>query len=567
MAEDKNKIKRSSGGGLFSGPADPFGAGLGRGKRPGRPKKASKPPSRTSSMPPAAKKAEPPKPAPAVDPVVESAPQAPSVPEPEQATAPAPPKPTAPRPGGIPLGGQSAPAKPELSQLPASMRLRIAKAEHEKEMVRRTQEQEPRPAVELAPADTEETPLPSDGRRITLPPVSERGTAPSRDTGQSESFDLLGDDEDFGAPGGLMDLVQDEPSEHMAPEEPEFPESPGRVVASLEIHDALRAHSHSDRSSLEEVDASAWADPQTDHDALFDISARARNEEDVLDPPSDVMTDLGDLPRGGPVVVRKGKGADFKRVSPRPMVEDSGVWKPEPITPAAPEPSSPRQSAAWWEKKEPAAPASEPLSQRIAPLPEPAPAAPKRPAPPSFVGKTRQEREATQRRKVAMFGGIGALLVLALVGVIVWMSQTPGSETPVHTPAKVAPSAGDLPPPTTAPLSTTPPPIEPLPDPIPEPDPLPEALPEPPLPEPVEPTQPVVEQPSLNAAEPGFLNIRAEPRAVIFLGRKNLGETPIERLELEPGSYTLKAVAPGKRAKTRTVRVDSGRAQQIVFRW
>jgi serine/threonine-protein kinase len=69
------------------------------------------------------------------------------------------------------------------------------------------------------------------------------------------------------------------------------------------------------------------------------------------------------------------------------------------------------------------------------------------------------------------------------------------------------------------------------------------------------------------AIDPGFLNIRAEPRAVIFLNGKNLGQTPLERIELSPGEHTFKAVAPGKRAQVRTVRVDSGQAQRIIFRF
>ena len=161
-----------------------------------------------------------------------------------------------------------------------------------------------------------------------------------------------------------------------------------------------------------------------------------------------------------------------------------------------------------------------------------------------------------------MLGGGVSLVILLIIAAFVLLSQrTPSPDA--DPPQVMVPPSAELP--------ALP---EKVPDPVQDPEPpavvdTPPELPE--TPElgsglPGEDPTPEGEADPM-AIDPGFLNIRAEPRAVIFLNGKNLGQTPLERIELPPGEHTFKAVAPGKRAQVRTVRVDSGQAQRIIFRF
>lgn len=563
MSEDKKKSpKRASRQrGLFSGPADPLMGGMGAPPRPKRKKKTAAhkqaPPASARPTPPPLTVPLPPEPEPAAEAPAgakaEAPPSRPSAPKPapfeaaqtEASPPPEPPTPTPvlpPRPAGISLSETpSDPAEPQLSNFPASMRLRMAKAKST--------------AAKLAtppPPPPEPTGDPEfdDGRRIKLPPVSERGTGPASWEREDEGFDLLQDNAD-PSDRGLMGLVGEDEDDGF--------DRPGRAVANLNVIER-QSEEYDYQEPQDQVDASAWNDPQTDHDAPFDIQARQSTyEEDLEEPPSE-LADLDQLPRG-PVIVRDERANDgfTHRVSPRPMVEDAGVWQTTSIPPenepgTAPinPPSAPaRPNRAWWEER-----VNDENSQqgRVSPLP----AAPRKKAAPapSFLGKTRQEREAEKRRKAAFIGGGVSLLILLILGAFVVLSQrTPSTSSPP--PQVMVPPADPLP--------TLP---DPVPEPTPEPTPVAD-LPEPPTDPVVEPTPPTVEAPEDPAlyVDPGFLNIRAEPRAVIFMNGQNLGQTPLERLELPPGEHTFKAVAPGKRAQVRTVRVDSGQAQRIIFRF
>lgn len=588
MSEDKKKSpKRASRQrGLFSGPADPLMGGMGAPPRPKRKKKPApkakpasvSPPPLTVPLPPEQRPVSEPTTAsapttaqvsaptsepavlPAPEPALES-PQSKAAPEPAPTPAPSPePAPQAapeperpapvlpPRPAGISLSDTpSPPAEPQLSDFPASMRLRMAKAKATAEKLASPPPPpppEPEPESPAAPLD--------DGRRITLPPVSERGTGPASWEQEDEGFDLLQDGSE--PTGGLLGLVGEDDQD----DQDDGFDAPGRPVASLNVIERQsEEYDYQAPSEQEQVDASAWNDPQTDHNAPFDIQARQTAYEEDLDEPPSELVDLDQLPRG-PVIVRDEKANDgfTHRVSPRPMVEDAGVWQTTSIppenepgtTPVAPPSGAPRPNRAWWEER-----VGDENSQqgRVSPLP----AAPKRKADaaPSFLGKTRQEREAEKRRRAKLIGGGISLLVLLILAIFVALSE--------YTPAPSSP-----------PPQVMVPPSEPLPE-LPEPvvdtpDPTPVA--EVPTPEPeVDPPELVPEDPVDPAllVDPGFLNIRAEPRAVIFMNGQNLGQTPLERLELPPGEHTFKAVAPGKRAQVRTVRVDSGQAQRIIFRF
>jgi hypothetical protein len=117
-----------------------------------------------------------------------------------------------------------------------------------------------------------------------------------------------------------MDLVQDDDE----PLDEDGFDSPGRRVASLNVIEQVPEHFGQDHG---EVDANTWNDHQTDHNAPFDITSRQEPyQEDLEEPPSELV-DLDQLPRG--VIVRDEKANDgfTHRVSPRPMLEDAGVWQ------------------------------------------------------------------------------------------------------------------------------------------------------------------------------------------------------------------------------------------------
>ncbi len=602
MAEDKKKSSKRATRqrGLFSGPADPLMGGMGA---PPRPKRKAKPTPKPAAVAPrpkahAAPSSEPdgqqaveaqglaqaassqstPTAAPSAqartgtvevppfpsrpEPTPPPAPRA----EPEKAAAPA----RGPRPAGISLSDRpSSPAEPDLSPFPASMRLRMAKAKSKAEKLS-AHSQPPTPPAPPAPAPpapapeppTPEPPAPEpepepehraplndDPRgRITLPPPSQRGAGPASWEEADGGFDLLQDpSESTGM--GLMDMVPDEQDGA-----DEGFDAPGRSVANLNVIENVPDSFGKDQSDGD-VDASAWNDHHTDHNAPFDITARRDSyEEDLEEPPSELVN-LDQLPRG--VIVRDEKANDgfTHRVSPRPLVEDAGVWHAEEEhEEATPPPAEPRHNRAWWEER-----VGDENSQqgKVSPLPARAPK-----EAPSFLGKTRQEREAEKRRRAAMLGGGVSLVILLIIAAFVLLSQrTPSPDA--DPPQVMVPPSAELP--------ALP---EKVPDPVQDPEPpavvdTPPELPE--TPElgsglPGEDPTPEGEADPM-AIDPGFLNIRAEPRAVIFLNGKNLGQTPLERIELPPGEHTFKAVAPGKRAQVRTVRVDSGQAQRIIFRF
>ena len=347
---------------------------------------------------------------------------------------------------------------------------------------------------------------------------------------------------------GSFDLLQ-EPAENL-----------GTGLMDLVPEDENSADPYDfDSFDRQETGNSDWEAPHTDQTPAVGITAhRDSYEEDLGEPPSE-LADLDQLPRGVIVRDEKANHGFTHLASPHTLVEDAGVWttQEEELFGRPAPPSEARRNQAWWEER-----IDDENSQqgKVATLP-PRPM----PEPPSLLGKTRREREARKRGRAAIVGGGVGLVVLCIIAAFALLSQpipVLEPEPQVMVPPVVEPMPEELP--------------EPIPAPIPEPIPVPEA------PEVVK--TPPKDPPSLGsrlpgklptqetaagsmAIEPGFLNIRAEPRAVIFMNGKNLGQTPLERVELPPGEHTFKAVAPGKKTQVRTIRVDSGQAQRIIFRF
>jgi len=57
------------------------------------------------------------------------------------------------------------------------------------------------------------------------------------------------------------------------------------------------------------------------------------------------------------------------------------------------------------------------------------------------------------------------------------------------------------------------------------------------------------------AAKPGFLSLQTTPWTIVFLGKKNLGETPLSRVALPPGTHRLRLVNDEKKLTT-TIEVE-----------
>ncbi len=93
----------------------------------------------------------------------------------------------------------------------------------------------------------------------------------------------------------------------------------------------------------------------------------------------------------------------------------------------------------------------------------------------------------------------------------------------------------------------------------------PEPAPEPkPAPEPAPPA----EEPVADASGPGYLVVESDRYAMVYMGGRRLGGTPIARMELDPGSYAVRAVCRDTGAtKTMQVEVDGGQLTTASFRF
>ncbi len=101
--------------------------------------------------------------------------------------------------------------------------------------------------------------------------------------------------------------------------------------------------------------------------------------------------------------------------------------------------------------------------------------------------------------------------------------------------------------------------------PAPAPAPVEAAPAPPPLPEPAAPTQPELAPAPTGA---GFLVVESDRYAMVYMGGRRLGGTPVARMELEPGSYAVRAVCRDTGAtKTTQIEIVSGELTTANFRF
>ena len=54
------------------------------------------------------------------------------------------------------------------------------------------------------------------------------------------------------------------------------------------------------------------------------------------------------------------------------------------------------------------------------------------------------------------------------------------------------------------------------------------------------------------------------PYSEVYLGKRHLGQTPIAELELAPGTYMLRLVHPGLKARTSKVVIAAGKRSKVM---
>ncbi|MCC6995240.1 MAG: serine/threonine protein kinase [Deltaproteobacteria bacterium] len=62
----------------------------------------------------------------------------------------------------------------------------------------------------------------------------------------------------------------------------------------------------------------------------------------------------------------------------------------------------------------------------------------------------------------------------------------------------------------------------------------------------------------------GTLTVNSIPYSEVYLGKRHLGQTPIAELELAPGTYTLRLVHPGLKARTSQVVIAAGKRSKVM---
>jgi len=144
--------------------------------------------------------------------------------------------------------------------------------------------------------------------------------------------------------------------------------------------------------------------------------------------------------------------------------------------------------------------------------------------------------------------------------------EPPAHEPPAHEPPATAegqpepvPVAAPTPkPPTVVTYTPRPSRIAPTPEPEPDATQVPERTP-PPIPE---------EDPVAEPGGVGFMVVESDRYAMIYMGGRRLGGTPIARMGLEPGSYAVRAVCRDTGAtKTMQIEVSSGDLATASFRF
>ncbi len=62
----------------------------------------------------------------------------------------------------------------------------------------------------------------------------------------------------------------------------------------------------------------------------------------------------------------------------------------------------------------------------------------------------------------------------------------------------------------------------------------------------------------------GTLTVNSIPYSEVYLGKRHLGQTPIAELELAPGTYTLRLVHPGLKARSSKVVIAAGKRSKVM---
>ena len=63
----------------------------------------------------------------------------------------------------------------------------------------------------------------------------------------------------------------------------------------------------------------------------------------------------------------------------------------------------------------------------------------------------------------------------------------------------------------------------------------------------------------------GFLTARTTPYSVVYLGGKQIGETPLAGVELPAGTHTLTFKNPKRKPVTRRVTIRAGKTTKLSF--
>jgi serine/threonine-protein kinase len=172
----------------------------------------------------------------------------------------------------------------------------------------------------------------------------------------------------------------------------------------------------------------------------------------------------------------------------------------------------------------------------------------------SVVEKTKASSTTRSRSRRWVLLGVGAATLAALLVFgprLVGCPRASGPAARVVPPGLTLPvvaDAGAAPPasaPATAPASL----------PASRPAPATAAAPPSPLPPPPVPTH----KPAPAHAQPGYFTIDSKPYATIFVDGRKLGETPLFRVRLAPGTRRVKAVIASGKTQTFSVTIQPGK--------
>ncbi len=192
---------------------------------------------------------------------------------------------------------------------------------------------------------------------------------------------------------------------------------------------------------------------------------------------------------------------------------------------------------------------------------------------PSAVRPRTAPHHDTRPAKKSSKAGVFALVAAAAVGAGGYVVLRGGGDggSPQDT-AAIAPSPAPASPAGQPSVAVTPestaPPAAATPPVTPEPTPSPPAATPPrqttrPQPRPAAPRprqqQPVVQPPPVQQIEEwGYLSINANPFGTVFIDGVNVGDTPIDRHRVRPGTHTIRIENPGYKTLTERVQVDAG---------